>query len=244
MAKNKKNKNTSVKEVEVIEEVETEEEFDDEEIEEIEEFEEEVVEEDEFEEEFEEESDEYEEISLEERLANIEKKTNITFYMVIAILVVVCLSLIVALTGKEADANTETSGNTNTQQQNSVGYDTSAFKSIKPADIESLSKNKTIVVWIGYQECSFCQAYAPLLTKVTKEFGITANYIDVSTITQDELNIVTALTGKGDWKEFAASFSGTPFTLIVKNNKVVGGINGYTEAENIAAAFEAAGLKK
>ena len=31
---------------------------------------------------------------------------------------------------------------------------------------------------------------------------------------------------------------------IIKDNKVVGGINGYTEAANIATAFENAGIKK
>lgn len=240
MAKNKKNKNTSVKEVEVIEEVETEEE--------IEDVEEEIVEEDEFEEEedFEEENEEeYEEIGLEERLANIEKKTNANFWMTIAILVVSCLSLIIALTnGGNSDSETSTGTGTTNQEETVSGYDTSAFNTIKPADIESLSKNKTIVVWIGYQQCQFCQAYAPLLTQVTEEYGITANYIDISTITEDELNIVMSLTGKGDWEDFAASFTGTPFTLIIKNNKVVGGINGYVEASQIADAFDDAGLKK
>ncbi len=239
MAKNKKNKNTSVKEVEVIEEVETEEE--------LEEVEEEIVEEDEFEEEedFEEENEEeYEEIGLEERLANIEKKTNANFWMTIAILVVSCLSLIIALTnGGNSDSETST-GDTTQGESTVSGYDTSAFNAIKPADIESLSKNNTIVVWIGYQQCQFCQAYAPLLAQVTEEYGITANYIDITTITEDELNVVMSLTGKGDWEEFAASFSGTPFTLIIKNNKVVGGINGYVEASQIADAFDDAGLKK
>lgn len=226
-----KNKNTSVKEVEVIEEVETEEE---------------IVEDDDLEEEedFEEENEEgYEEIGLEERLANIEKKTNANFWMTIAILVISCLSLIIALTNN-GNSDSETSTGDTTQEETVSGYDTSAFNTIKPADIESLSKNKTIVVWIGYQQCQFCQAYAPLLTQVTEEYGITANYIDISTITEDELNIVMSLTGKGDWEEFAASFSGTPFTLIIKNNKVVGGINGYVEASQIADAFDDAGLKK
>lgn len=233
MTKSKKNKKTSVKEVENIEEVETEEELED--------VEEEVAEED-----FEEDDDfeeEYEEIGLEERLANIEKKTNSLFWMVIAILVVSCLSLVIALTNG-GSSSTDTSTGTTNQEETSSGYDTSAFNAIKPADIESLSKNNTIVVWIGYQQCQYCQAYAPLLAQVTEEYGITANYIDITTITESELNEIKALTGKGDWKEFAASFSGTPFTLIIKNNKVVGGINGLVEASKIADAFDDAGLKK
>lgn len=228
-----KKKSTSVEEVEITEEVENEEEFD--EIDEVEgEFEE-----------GEETDEEYEEIGLEERLTNIEKKTNANFWMTIAILVITCLTLIIALTNNSNSSDKETSNNGNNQQSETTqGFDTTPFKTIKPADIESLSKNKTIVVWIGFQGCGYCQAYAPLLAQVTKEYGITANFIDLDTITNDELKSVMSLTGKGDWKEFAASFTGTPFTLIIKNNKVVGGINGYVEAEKIADAFDKAGLKK
>lgn len=229
-----KKTNTSVKEVEVTDEVENEEELD--EIEEVEE---------EFEEGEETEEEEYEEIGLEERITNIEKKTNANFWMTIAILVISCLTLIISLTNNSNSSEKETSNSGNNQQsETSGGFDTTPFNTIKPADIESLSKNKTIVAWIGFQECDFCQAYAPLLAQVTKEYGITANFIDLSKLTQDELNVVMALTGKGEWKDFAASFKGTPFTLIIKNNKVVGGINGYVEAEKIAEAFDKAGLKK
>jgi predicted bacteriocin transport accessory protein len=239
--KNRNKKETSVKDIEVVEEV-----VEEEEIEEIddEDVEEEIEEEVEEVEEFSEDEEEYEEIELEDRIANMEKKITAIFYMGIVTLIIVAISLLVALTNG-GQGNQEATDTQNNSSQNSItGYDTSAFKEIKPADIESLSKGKTIVVWIGYQSCSFCQQYAPLLTQVTKEFGITANYIDITTVTEAEFNTVLELTGNGNWKDFAASFNGTPFTLIVKNNKVVGGINGYTEAENIAKAFEDAGLKR
>ena len=236
MAKSKK-KNTSVKEVEVIEDVELEE-VEDEELEEVEDEVEEA--EDEVEEIEDEVEDNDEDISLEERMANIEKKTNANFWMTIVILVISCFTLIVSLTTSNGSKDTDT----NTQEEETTGYDTSAFKAIKPKEIESLSSGKTIVVWIGFQECQFCQKYAPLLTQVTKEYNITANYIDISTITEDEFNVITSLTGKGDWAEFAASFTGTPFTLIIKNNKVVGGINGYVDADGIRKAFDNAGFEK
>ncbi len=232
MTKNKK-KNTSVKEVEVIEE----------ELEEVEESAEDFIEE---EEEFEDGSSDYEEIGLEERLTNIEKKVNTMFYLVIATLAVAVITLFICA-GNNGNENTSGSGDSQSSQsstQQSSGYDTSAFNQIKPADIESLSKNKTIVVWVGYQECGYCQAYAPVMTQVTKDFGITANYIDISTITQDEWNIVLGLKGKGDWKDVSSKFEGTPFTIIVKNGTVIGGISGSTTAENLEAVFEDAGLKK
>lgn len=240
--KNRKKKTTSVKEVDVIEENLDEEELD-EELEEVEEVEEiDEVEDDEEEEEY---DDDYEEVPLEERLASIEKKTNVTFWLVIAILVVVSLNMLFTLNGNSNEDTTTTSDTTqSTNSQSTSGYDTSAFNTITPDKIKSLSDGKTIVVWLGYQGCGYCQQYAPVLAQVTKEFGITANYVNVQTLTEDGLNTILSLTGSGEWKEFASTFKGTPFTLIIKNNKVVGGIKGYVDANTITKTFEDAGLKK
>lgn len=240
--KNRKKKTTSVKEVDVIEENLDEEELDEELEEEVEEVEEiDEVEEDEEEEEY---DDDYEEVPLEERLASIEKKTNVTFWLVIAILVVVSLNMLFTLNGNSNEDTTTSDTTQSTNSQSTSGYDTSAFNTITPDKIKSLSDGKTIVVWLGYQGCGYCQQYAPVLAQVTKEFGITANYVNVQTLTEDGLNTILSLTGSGEWKEFASTFKGTPFTLIIKNNKVVGGVKGYVDANTITKTFEDAGLKK
>lgn len=124
------------------------------------------------------------------------------------------------------------------------GYDVSLFKQIKVSEIEADSKGKTIVVWLGLPTCGYCQAYAPLLAEVADDFGITARYIDVSTMTEDEFDALFNIKGKGDYAEFAKSFTGTPFTMIIKDNKIIGGINGYTDTQYIEQAFKEAGLKK
>lgn len=186
---------------------------------------------------------EEENFTVEERIINIEKKVKASFWLNIITTVLIVFLLILLLGGGNA-SSTGTGESTGTDTQGQSGYDTSSFNAIYPEDIASLSKKKTIVVWIGFQGCGYCQAYAPLLAQVTKEYGITANYIDISTITEEQMNSVMSLTGKGEWANFAATFTGTPFTLIIKDNKVVGGIGGYTEAANIAKAFDAAGIKK
>lgn len=185
---------------------------------------------------------EEENLTVEERIVNIEKKVKVSFWLNIITTVLIIFLLIMLLGGGNAGSIDSTDGSDDSQSAS--GYDTSAFNQIYPEEIASLSNKKTIIVWIGYQECGYCQAYAPLLTQVTKEYGITANYIDLTTVTEEQVNTIMSLTGKGEWAEFAASFTGTPFTLIIKDNKVVGGINGYTESENIATAFENAGIKK
>lgn len=259
-----KRKSTTTKKVDVVKDIDTEEveEIEEEEFEEVEEIEEEevVVEDDdeESEDEEDEEEEEYEEISLDDRIANIEKKTNYTFILVIVTLIVACLTLLVSINSKGAGEEEVQEPETNTQQSDNTAtsytYDTSAFKAIKASEIKNASKSETIVVLIARQGCSYCSYYAPVITKVAKDFGITVRYIDLATIVDFSQRLITDeeaydtlsnLQGSGEWKDFAKNnITGTPLTLIIKNNKVVGGIGGYTEADGVEAAFKAAGLKK
>lgn len=123
-------------------------------------------------------------------------------------------------------------------------YDTSLFKEINISDIVSESKKETIVVWLGLPTCGYCQAFAPLLADVAEEYGIKARYIDVSTMSQEDYDTLITLEGDGKYAGYGATFTGTPFTMFVKNGKVVGGINGYVETDSIRNAFKEAGLKK
>ena len=133
------------------------------------------------------------------------------------------------------------SGGTNYEEDT---YDVSLFKEISISDIASESKKETIVVWLGLPTCGYCKAYAPLLAEVADEYGIVARYVDVSAMTQEDYDILVSLSGKGDYDGFGASFTGTPFTMIIKNNQIIGGINGYVEKDSIVEAFENAGIKK
>lgn len=256
-----KRKSTPTKKVDVVKDIDAEEveeiEEEEEEVEEIEE-EEVVVEDDDEEYEDEEEEEEYEEVSLDDRIANIEKKTNYTFILVIVTLIVACLTLLVSINSKGTGEEEVREPETNTQQSDNTAtsytYDTSAFKAIKASEIKSASKSETIVVLIARQGCSYCSYYAPVITSVAKDFGITVRYIDLATIVDFSQRLITDeesydtlsnLQGSGDWKDFAKkNITGTPLTLIIKNNKVVGGIAGYTEGDGVEAAFKAAGLKK
>lgn len=129
-------------------------------------------------------------------------------------------------------------------KQQVTGVDTSAFDVIGMSDVEKLSKDETIVVWIGLDTCGYCQAYSPLLASVSNKYGITAKYIDASTMTDEDYNILVALEGEEGWEGYGSNFTGTPFTMIIKNNKIIGGINGYVESQYIEEAFNEAGLKK
>ncbi len=130
------------------------------------------------------------------------------------------------------------------QKEPTTGFDTSSFNTIMPSQIKELSNGKTIVVWIGAQGCGYCQMYAPLIEKVSKDYKIVSNYIDTQTLTPEEDNILMSLDGDNEWKGFIKNFTGTPFTIIVKDNKIIGGLDGYWEEEKIQDAFYVAGLRK
>lgn len=197
--------------------------------------------------------------TVQERLTDIEKKVNITLVLMV-ILIIIGIALIFGVFGEESKKS-YTSDNTNTQDSgesvDSASYSTDDFKEILASEISSESKNETIVIMIGRQGCGYCAAYAPVIAEVAKDFNITVRYIDLAkiidfsaypyTIISDSTsyNTIASLSGSGEWKDFAEEgLSGTPLTLIVKNNKVVGGIQGSAYAEDVEEAFTNAGLSK
>lgn len=249
MTKKKKN---NKKEIESeIENVETEEEIieDDEDVEEIEiDDDEESIDQN------------LRDLSIEDRIINIENKINIILIVVIITAILSLLAVIFTITSNDSKSSTGTNTNTTNNTANSgtatSTYSTSAFKEISAADIKTESNKETIVFWIGRQGCSACTAYQPIIEKAGEDFGIQIRYIDLGKIVDftverpyvtdsNSYQTLISLTGNGEWKDFVEeNIGGTPLTVIVKNNKVVGGIFGADNLENVEKAFTNAGLKK
>ena len=135
-------------------------------------------------------------------------------------------------------------------------YSISEFKEINARDIYNESRGNTIVLWVGRQSCGYCSMYAPVMENVTSDFGIVARYIDLEKIInfnvlepyiEDDIafTIISNLSGKGKWMNFARdNIGGTPLTLIIKDNQVIGGISGYVEEFDLTKTFIDAGLRK
>ncbi len=133
-------------------------------------------------------------------------------------------------------------------------YSTESFIRILPSEIASLSKGKTIVVWVGRQSCSYCAMYAPVISDVGKDNNIPVYYVDLEDLINfdsqypyisDErnYNILEGLDGIEGWETFAKdNMGGTPLTLIIKDNKVIGGLSGYTEEDGVINEFKRTGL--
>ena len=104
--------------------------------------------------------------------------------------------------------------------------------------------------------CGYCAMYAPVMENVTSDFGIVARYIDLEKIInfnvlepyiEDDIafTILSNLSGKGKWMNFARdNIGGTPLTLIIKDNQVIGGVSGYVEESGLTKTFIDAGLRK
>lgn len=240
MTKNKKNKKTDK---EIMEEELDEENLD----------EEELIEEDSDENE----NDLEEELNvpMDRRLFETEKKINAILIIVVILMLLSFVSLVMTVNKYSSSTNSNNTTNTTSGSSSSStsSYDTSAFISISATQLESLSKDNTIVVMLGRQGCSYCAAFAPILTSVVSEYGITAYYIDITeiidisagtVIDEDALNAIANLGGSGDWESFAAeNFGGTPETLVIRDNEVINGLNQYTDAATVRTMLEEAGFK-
>lgn len=142
------------------------------------------------------------------------------------------------------------------QTETSTAYDTSVYNVIKPSQIATESKGKKIVLWVGRQSCGYCEMYAPYISEASQNYGIKAYYIDLAELIEfnvaqpyikdeEEFNILSSLNGDGEWSGYAEeNVGGTPLTLIIKDNKVIGGLSGYADTNSVMKAFENAGLKK
>lgn len=135
-------------------------------------------------------------------------------------------------------------------------YSVSEFKEINARNIEIESRDNIIVLWIGRQTCGYCKLYAPVIEEVVDEFDMEAYYIDLGKIIdfetsspyitdQTAYDIISNLNGSGEWYGFAAqNINGTPLTLIIKDNEVIGGVAGFVSEGNLTGIFFDAGLTK
>ena len=193
----------------------------------------------------------YEELTVEERIIGIEKKVNTMFVLTIIIAV---LSLITLLTNFNSGA-TAAPEEEQTEVSGTATYSTDAFVKVAAKDLQSLSKSKTIVVWIGRQGCGYCGQYVPTITSVGKKLGIDIHYLDLADVFDFSTNPVTLKDEKAydllanfatdeENKEIMNELGATPMTLVIKNNKIIGSFTGALPEADVLTALKAEGFKE
>lgn len=198
-------------------------------------------------EDFEEVEDE-EDITMEDRIVNIEKKTNTLLVLMVITVLLVFVTMIFTMSNKGTTTTTPTDESENSS------YSTAAFDEIKGTDIAKESKGKTIVVMMGRQGCGYCAAYAPVLTLAQESYNFVTKYIDLAeiidlskgTITdQDSYDALMNLDAVSDYETFMKdNFGRTPLTLFIKDSKIIGTISGYVDSDELAKQLENNGISK
>lgn len=194
--------------------------------------------------------DDFEEVTIEDRIISIEKKLTAVIVMLI---IVIVMSFIMIIANSSNDSESETDSTDNTQEVVSADYDVSMFDEIKASDIESESKNKTIVVYMGRSTCSHCIDYVPVLANVSEETGVKIKYIDMakiidysnSTITDSEaISTLQNLSTNDAQKDVMDNLGSTPMTLIIKNNKIIDSLLYAADEDAVKTLLENNGLGK
>ncbi|HIU39749.1 MAG TPA: conjugal transfer protein TraF [Candidatus Aphodocola excrementigallinarum] len=150
----------------------------------------------------------------------------------IAIIIVLVIALAFGVSTIKKDDNKSNDSN------ETVALESAGFNEVTLDEYLNLvnGQDKSIIL-VARPTCSYCEAFAPILSEAADDLGLTINYIDTDKFSSD------------DWTTFNESLDylsenewGTPLTLIVQNGEVVDANNGYVELDDIKTFFTDNGL--
>lgn len=120
------------------------------------------------------------------------------------------------------------------------------FEEIKIDEyLKYLKDSKSRIIYLARPGCSWCQKEDPIIRSVGSKNKLKIYYLDATPFlsgiedapyTEDGLKLINS---DEDW--FKGEF-GTPNTLIVKNGKIIDGVNGYVEKKQLEDLFERNGF--
>lgn len=92
--------------------------------------------------------------------------------------------------------------------------------------VEKMNEEKPFLVIIIKDGCGYCEAYTPIVKEVAEEYSLPIYYINLTNITEEEY---TALSKSNSYLK--SQQWGTPTTLLMSGNTVVGSISGYVDKD-------------
>lgn len=99
--------------------------------------------------------------------------------------------------------------------------------------------NESKILVLGQTTCSHCIKVKPILSSISKEYGITINYLDITKLSDEERGKFTKYLTYLDENEW-----GTPLTVIVKNGEVLDSVNGELDHDGYVEVFKKNGFIK
>ena len=193
-------------------------------------------------------------LTLEDRVIKMEQKLNILMVLAVIMTVIAIATMFIVIFKGDSKSkdNSEGTKNEETEEVVTYDYDVSAFKEISASEIESESKGKTILLYIGRSTCGYCIQFVPILTEVQEKHDYTTYYLDIAKIYDYQNGVVLDsaaekimldLKTSDSQKGIMSNFGYTPMTLVIKNGKVVDSIVGYVDAGTVETLVSSNGLK-
>ena len=160
-------------------------------------------------------------------------------YIIIALLAINTIILFVSNVNISSGTTSEDSNST---ESTNSEYDVSMMDTV---DMNGLLKvfdsNSTQVVYLGRSTCGYCVQFLPTLQKAQKEYGYKTHYLDITTVSEDDVNKL--LEKDNDEKFLSENYGATPMVILVKGGKMVDTWVGYSEYEDFAQFLEKNGFK-
>ncbi len=128
--------------------------------------------------------------------------------------------------------------------------------------LNAIKNDELTFIYIGYEGCAPCDAFAPILATISKGYDMKVNYMDIHEIDKDskewktftdKLNKTVDLSTKSNDKtkketktigKFLYENGYTPTLVVLKSNKIVDGHVGGFSADNLKTFLDDAGFEK
>lgn len=92
---------------------------------------------------------------------------------------------------------------------------------------ELFSSNDTKIIFVGSLTCPHCTAIKPVINSVVKDLNVTAYYLELSTMTDEENNEYYSIN------EFLKNNNSIPLVMAVKNNEVIDSFVGEKDSKDV-----------
>lgn len=159
-------------------------------------------------------------------------------YVLIIIMIVNTILLIAGISGNGSSNN---DSNEKTSEEENIEYDVSMFKAIDADGLVSAFNSSDMqVIYFGRATCGYCVQFLPALQQAQSDFGYTTLYLDITTVSEDDLTKIVAL----DESFFNEYYGSTPLTLLVKDGKIVDSQVGYSDYDTFANLLTKNGFTK
>lgn len=102
-------------------------------------------------------------------------------------------------------------------------------KEISYSDYKNMiDENKTFIIEIIREGCTYCEQFAPIVKEVVEEKKIPVYSIDIATLEENEMEEFqqsNKYLKNNEW--------GTPTTLVLQGSEVIDSLSGYTEKDKL-----------